>query len=160
MKSIVLILLGLLLTIAFVAAQEEDRGRPPYQCPKNCGGGHTCHIKNNDCHCRKFGDINDIKLEYCRLNSWVDGACGKTYTQWDIKIVNCGDCDLHEIYIGYDYTLRLRDSSSIWNIARLPYGVLTLPSYQTSINAGASYTFGFIIEGTQKPNLDILYVRF
>ncbi|KAM9996204.1 hypothetical protein ACTFIY_002402 [Dictyostelium cf. discoideum] len=165
MKSIVLILLGLLLTIAFVSAQNSEefndavaRGRPPYSCPGNCGGEHTCHVKGNKCSCYDHGHYREVYLVFKCINSWVD--CGKTYTQYDVTIVNPTNCNILDIYIGYDYSFRLRDSSSLWNMVRISPGVMTLPSYQESINAHASYTFGFIIEGNRQPNLNILYIRF
>ncbi|EGC34286.1 hypothetical protein DICPUDRAFT_35222 [Dictyostelium purpureum] len=158
------IILGLLLIIAFVSAQDSTEetfaARPTYPCGSHsCDYGHVCRTHGNECGCVPHNNC-EVTLKFKFIGSWVDGSCGKTYTQYDVIIQNGLNRNIKDIYIGSDYTLRLRDHNSIWNIVRLPNGVLTLPSYQQSINAGASYTFGFIIEGTQRPNLRILAVTF
>eukprot|EP01132_Coremiostelium_polycephalum_P009376 gene9376-11518_t len=88
------------------------------------------------------------------IGSWVDGSRGgKTYTQYDITITNNRGSNINAISIGTDATFRLRDAQSLWNMVRLSNGDLVLPAYQQTINAYASYTFGYILEGTQPANL-------
>ncbi|EGC36061.1 hypothetical protein DICPUDRAFT_94401 [Dictyostelium purpureum] len=135
------VLLGLLLTVALSSAFLSITFDAVCSC-----------IPINDCH--------EVTLSQKVIGSWTDSPCGKTYTQYDVTIKNNLNRDVKNIFIGTDHTLNLRDSSSIWNIVRLPNGVLTLPSYQPSINAGASFTFGFILEGTKAANLNILAVTF
>ncbi|KAM9985413.1 hypothetical protein ACTFIZ_008946 [Dictyostelium cf. discoideum] len=136
MRSI-LILLSLFLTIAFKLATF------PYQCgPHSCQFGQICRI-----------DKGVFSLSTKVIGTWVDGSHGnKRFTQYDITITNNLNTNIKQIYLDNDYTLRLRDHSnnSIWNVNLLPNGILTLTSYQPSINAHASFTFGFVLEGTCK----------
>ncbi|KAN0028371.1 hypothetical protein ACTFIV_010215 [Dictyostelium citrinum] len=157
MRSI-LILLGLLLAIAFASATF------PYQCgPQSCQFGQVCRIDKGVCNCIPINDCHEVSLSTKVIGTWVDGSRGnKRFTQYDITITNNLNTNIKQIYIATDYTLRLRDHSntSIWNVNLLPNGILTLPSYQPSINAHASFTFGFILEGTQPANLNVLSVSF
>ncbi|KAM9989323.1 hypothetical protein ACTFIY_005371 [Dictyostelium cf. discoideum] len=143
----------------------EDYSYHPYQCgPYNrCKLGEVCQRIGDHCQCLPIPSYKDICLSVKQIGVWKDGQRGgKTYSQWDITIENHSNKNIREIFIGTDYTFRLRDNSlnSLWNMVMLPKGILALPSVQNSINAHASYTFGFIIEGPQSPNLHILSVLF
>eukprot|EP01132_Coremiostelium_polycephalum_P000828 gene828-1035_t len=148
-------LLAFLLCIAYVSATF------PYPCgPYNCNYGEICHTLDGQCKCIKINDCHDVDLTFNKIGQWQDGSRdGKTFTQYDVTIHNNLDKNIKQIYIGYDSSLKLRDNNAIWNVERY-YGYLTLPSYQPSVNAHASYTFGFIIEGTVRPNLYIVAVTF
>nr|CAA73552.1 STAB protein [Dictyostelium discoideum] len=134
----------------------------------SCQFGQVCRIDNGvSPNCIQINDCHEVSLSTKVVGTWVDGSRGnKRFTQYDITITNNLNTNIiKQIYIATDYTLRLRDHSnnSIWNVNLLPnVGILTLPSYQPSINAHmvASFTFGFIIEGTQPANLNVLSVSF
>ncbi|EGC36143.1 hypothetical protein DICPUDRAFT_78182 [Dictyostelium purpureum] len=151
----IFILLGLLLSVAVSSASLYPCG--PHSCPPN----QVCRQIDSVCNCIPINDCHEVTLTFKFIGSWKDGSRNdKVYSQYDVIITNNLNRDIKNIYIGSDYTLRLRDGTSIWNVVRLPNGVLTLPSYQPSINSNAQYTFGFIIEGTQRPNLQVLSVTF
>eukprot|EP01132_Coremiostelium_polycephalum_P007509 gene7509-9229_t len=149
----IIILTTLLLLIAFVSAQTGGYPCGSYHCYGNqvCVNGYSCVTY----------PYNDVKLSTKFIGSWVDGSRGnKVYTQYDVTISNNSNKNVVYILIGTDSTFKLRDSSSLWNMVRLPSGDLVLPVYQTSINAHASYTFGFILEGSVPANLWIKAVNF
>eukprot|EP01132_Coremiostelium_polycephalum_P005996 gene5996-7469_t len=150
------ILATFLLAIAFVSAGY------PYPCGRNyCKFGEICHTLDDVCNCIPIQDCRDVTLTTKFIGQWEDGTRGgRTFTQYDVIITNHLGRDITQIYIGSDATLCLRDGNAIWNVNRLPNGVLTLPSYQPSINANASFTFGFIIEGTHIPNLWVIAVKY
>ncbi|EFA81665.1 cellulose-binding domain-containing protein [Heterostelium album PN500] len=94
-------------------------------------------------------DNSDLHISQKVIGTWTDGSRGnRQYTQYDVTVTNVSHRNIKNFFIDTDYTFRVRDGTAYWNVVRLPNGDLTLPSYQTSINAGASYTFGFILLGS------------
>eukprot|EP01133_Synstelium_polycarpum_P015344 gene15344-18194_t len=94
------------------------------------------------------------------IGTWVDGSRGnKVYTQYDVTIHNNSPKNIKNFKIDTDYTFKLRDSSSLWNVVRVGDD-LSLPAYQPSVNSHASYTFGFILEGTTPAHLYIQSVDY
>ncbi|EGC39322.1 hypothetical protein DICPUDRAFT_91241 [Dictyostelium purpureum] len=157
----------------------------PLQCgPESCNYGEVCHIAHDDCIClphpkphphphkpRPTRDpqptivsaAGTVYLTSRLIGRWTDGSRGgKTFSQYDITIHNDGNRNIKEIYISTDSTFKLRDNSdaSLWNMVRLNNGILGLPSYQNSINAHATYVFGFILEGVIPANLNILKIIY
>ncbi|KAN0045189.1 hypothetical protein ACTA71_005565 [Dictyostelium dimigraforme] len=180
MKTIFLLtlILGILLSISFTSAdvQESDVAdsllyrypHHPYRCGynDNCKAGETCHMVGDVCKCDPIVQLNTANQVYLiikQIGVWQDGSRGgRTYSQYDVTIVNNGNFNIKQINIGTDNTFRLRDNSdtALWNMVRIPNGILALPPIQQSINAHATYTFGFIIEGAYAPNLPILKIVY
>ncbi|EGG22434.1 cellulose-binding domain-containing protein [Cavenderia fasciculata] len=104
-----------------------------------------------------------VSIQHKLVGSWNDGSRGgEVFAQFDITVTNDGQKNIKQIVIGTDATCRLRDSTSIWNVQVIdgPFvDFLILPSYQ-DINAGASYTFGYIIHGTAQANLFVKSVIY
>ncbi|KAF2073873.1 hypothetical protein CYY_004833 [Polysphondylium violaceum] len=159
MKLINLVL-GLLLLIGVASATY------PFPCgPHNCKKGEICRDIDKICHCIPIPDCGDVDLKIKQIGCWTQeyDDCGvkikKTYSQYDVIIKNNSHRDIKEIVIDTDSTFKLR-GNDLWNMVKLPNGDLVLPHYQNSINAGASYTFGFIVEGSSAPNLSIKAVYY
>ncbi|KAF2071511.1 hypothetical protein CYY_007172 [Polysphondylium violaceum] len=153
--KLILVLCALLFSAAIASASY------PYACgPYSCKTGEVCRTIDNVCHCIPIPQCYDVTLSQKVIGTWVDGRDGKTYTQYDVTITNHMNRNIKNLIIDTDYTLRLRDNSSIWNVNRLANNDLTLPSYQPSINAHASFTFGFILQGTQPAHLAIKAVVY
>eukprot|EP01132_Coremiostelium_polycephalum_P008467 gene8467-10399_t len=143
--KLIVFLIGFLFTITLASAQSCGG----YQCGSTfCFPNQVC-VNATSC----VYPFNDVKLSSKLIGTWFDGSRGKTYSQYDITITNFKNKNLIFINIGTDSTFVLRDNSSLWNMVRLANGDLVLPSYQQSINAFQSYTFGFILEGTTPANL-------
>ncbi|EGG15797.1 hypothetical protein DFA_09465 [Cavenderia fasciculata] len=103
---------------------------------------------------------NDITISHTLIGSWTDSHTGECFSQYDVTITNkCNSARVCSLCIGTDATCRLRDNNAIWNVVRLSNGDITLPANQT-INAGASYTFGYIVHGTAVPTLCVKSVNF
>eukprot|EP01132_Coremiostelium_polycephalum_P004870 gene4870-6072_t len=150
--KLIVFLIGFLFTITLASAQSCGG----YQCGSNyCLPNQVC-VNATSC----VYPFTDVKLSSKLIGTWFDGSRGKTYSQYDITITNFKNKNLIFIDIGTDSTFVLRDNSSLWNMVRLANGDLVLPSYQQSINAFQSYTFGFILEGTTPANLWIKAVNF
>ncbi|KAF2073763.1 hypothetical protein CYY_004932 [Polysphondylium violaceum] len=147
------ILCALLLTVALASAEVEHR-RPtlPYQCgPYSCQVGEICKIVAGQCRCVPTQQlVQDVTLTQKVIGTWYDGTTRKNYTQYDVVIQNNMNRNIKNIVIDTDATFKLRQpvSANLWNMVKLSNGDLVLPSVQPSINAHASYTFGFILEGT------------
>ncbi|EGC40149.1 hypothetical protein DICPUDRAFT_91080 [Dictyostelium purpureum] len=149
----IIVLLFALLTISFSAAT--------YPCGNGvCSNSDICRTFNNVPGCTPRSSYTEITLSSKVVNIWYDGNAGKWYTQYDITISNNSNYNLKQINIG-TANLNLRDPQSLWNMVKSPSGVLSLPSYQQSINAHASYVFGYILVGQNQPaTLSILSVNF
>jgi len=150
----------LLLLIAITTATY------PFPCgPHNCKKGEICRDIDKVCHCIPKPDCGDVDLKIKQIGCWTQeyDDCGvkvkKTYSQYDVTIINNSHKNIEQIIIDTDYTFKLR-GNDLWNMVKLPNGDLILPSYQQTINAKSSYTFGFIIEGSNAPNLDIKAVYY
>ncbi|EGG18162.1 hypothetical protein DFA_06829 [Cavenderia fasciculata] len=105
-----------------------------------------------------------VSIDHKLIGTWQDGSRGgQTFSQFDIVLTNHATKNIKQIVIGTDATCRLRDNNSIWNVKVIDTSsfvdFLILPSYQ-DINAGASYTFGYIIHGTSKANLFVKNVIY
>ncbi|EGG16387.1 cellulose-binding domain-containing protein [Cavenderia fasciculata] len=101
-----------------------------------------------------------LGIQHKMIGTWQTN--GQTFSQWDITITNYATRNIKQIVIGTDATCRLRDNSSIWNINIVQGNFIdfvTLPSHQ-DINAGASYTFGYIIYGAAPANLFVKAVIY
>ncbi|KAF2074118.1 hypothetical protein CYY_004560 [Polysphondylium violaceum] len=150
-------LVSILFALLFVAFASASF---PYACgPYSCRAGEICRTIDNVCHCVPIPQCYEVTLTQKVIGTWKDNN-GKTFTQYDVTITNHMNRNIKNLIIDTDYTLRLRDNSSIWNVNRLPNNDLTLPSYQPSVNAHASFTFGFILEGTIPANLAIKAVVY
>ncbi|EGG13772.1 cellulose-binding domain-containing protein [Cavenderia fasciculata] len=128
MRSIVLAC-ALLLCISFVAADVEHRPKPTMPYP-------------------------EIQITHHFIGSWRDGSRNnEMFTQYDVVIKNNGNRNIKQIVLGFDSTCRIRDGNAIWNMIVTDDGhSLVLPAIQ-DINAGASYTFGYILYGNAPANL-------
>ncbi|EFA75842.1 cellulose-binding domain-containing protein [Heterostelium album PN500] len=128
MKVIVLIC-ALLLCIAFVSAEVE--------------------VESDRAIAYTYPGQPEFKISTRVVGTWVDGSRGNLpFTQYDVTVSNLSTRNLKNFFLITDYTFRVRDGTAYWNVVRLQNGDLTLPSYQNSINAGANYTFGYILQGT------------
>ncbi|EFA81701.1 cellulose-binding domain-containing protein [Heterostelium album PN500] len=106
---------------------------------------------------------SDLNIHQTVIGTWTDGSRGnRQYTQYDVTVTNVSGRNIKNFFIDTDYTFKVRDGNAFWNVIRLPNGDLSLPSYQTSINAGASYTFGFILLGSPSTpaNLSVRYLTY
>ncbi|KYR00521.1 cellulose-binding domain-containing protein [Tieghemostelium lacteum] len=148
-----LTLTTLLLTVALASAN--------WHCGNGqCGNDELCWGMDNNHHCMKLWDCHDVSLQITCIGTWVDAKNGRTYSQFDVTIHNHMGRNIKQIFIGTDHTLCLRDNNSIWNVVRCNDNQdLTLPN-NVDVNAHASYTFGFIVEGRQEPHLWVKAVTF
>ncbi|KYR02993.1 cellulose-binding domain-containing protein [Tieghemostelium lacteum] len=153
MKFALVFVATILLTTAIVSANNGNDG---VQCGnQRCGNDQVCHIRNGDCNCVSDHQV-EASLRFNRIGSWTRD--GRQYTQFDVTITNHSNRNIRQINIRTDETFTLRSQNDLWNMVRQGDN-LSLPSTQT-INSGASYTFGFIIVGTQQPNLRIRSIVF
>jgi len=128
-------ILCVLLFVAFASAETDHYNPRP-----------TINPSQNPSPTPPIGE-SGVTLTQKVIGSWFSG---QYYTQYDVVIQNNMNRNIKNIVIDTDYTFRLRQpaSANLWNMVMLSNGDLVLPSYQNSINAHASYTFGFILEGT------------
>ncbi|EGC30437.1 hypothetical protein DICPUDRAFT_50740 [Dictyostelium purpureum] len=151
--KIVAVICFLLLTIAYSSAHGF------YGCGGvSCPWGSISLTKFGVCGCIEIYKCRDVSLTTRVIGTWEHDGC--SYTQYDVTITNNMDANIQNIFIGTDETLKLRSYDSLWNAKRCSPDELSLPDYQPSINAHASYTFGFILRGTVPANLAILSVVY
>ncbi|EGC31206.1 hypothetical protein DICPUDRAFT_156962 [Dictyostelium purpureum] len=123
-----------------------------------CGPGRICLKLRGVCSCIEIPKCKEVILTTKCIGTWQFE--GKTYNQYDVTITNYLDFDITQIFIGIDESFKLH-ADNLWNAERCGNGnELTLPHYQPSINKNASFTFGFILCGNDKPNLSILAVTY
>ncbi|EGC36919.1 hypothetical protein DICPUDRAFT_77419 [Dictyostelium purpureum] len=117
-----------------------------YQCNK--------HDPNNYC--------SSIEIDQKVIGTWsAHERGGQTYTQYDVYVRNNLSFDVKQVYIYSDYTLRLKDRRSIWNIDQNEEThYLTLPSYQSSIGPHSFFVFGMILQGKEQANLTLDQISF
>ncbi|KAK5576330.1 hypothetical protein RB653_007471 [Dictyostelium firmibasis] len=145
------IICGLLLCIAFASASTDGL---------ICKYGEISYTRNSICSCVPYYSCHDISLNQYVVSTWTDSVTKQAYTQYNVVITNHLGLDVKNLIIGSDSSLCLRDSTSIWNIQLLSNGNLILPTVQPSINKDSTFTFGFILKGTQRANLFIKAVVY
>ncbi|KAF2076495.1 hypothetical protein CYY_002172 [Polysphondylium violaceum] len=150
MKSIQ-ILCALLLTLAVANAS--------FVCPKPCGANDICVMIDNNCKVLPWWSCQEVTMAVKMIGQWNDSVNNCVYSQWEVTVTNHLPRKITNLFIATDDSLTLRDSASIWNIAKNG-NVLSLPAYQPSVNPSASYTFGFIIKGTHQPHMIIKAVTY
>jgi len=130
-----------------------------FVCPKPCGPNDICVMIDNDCKVLPWWECHEVTLSVHMVGQWNDAANNCIYSQWEVKITNNLSRKITNLFIATDDSLTLRDNSSIWNIAKNGH-ILSLPSYQPSVNPSSSYTFGMIIKGTHQPHMVIKAVTY
>ncbi|KAN0041282.1 hypothetical protein ACTFIV_003819 [Dictyostelium citrinum] len=120
---------------------------------------------SNIYHCN-YNDLNnyckDVIIIQKEIGSWSQGnRGGAKYTQWEITLENKLHFSLTQFYILKDYTLKIRDRKSIWNVKENEStGYLNLPNYQNSIGPKNNWVFGFILQDSEPANLTLEAISF
>ncbi|EFA83608.1 cellulose-binding domain-containing protein [Heterostelium album PN500] len=114
-----------------------------YPCgPSICNPYYSCVLDN-----AKYGCIyrcEQVTITQQVINSWADNNGKDKYVQVQVTVHNNGPRNVNNVIIGAaDGTLKLKDNNAIWGVVSTGND-LTLPSYASTINAGQSYTFGYI----------------
>ncbi|KAK5581162.1 hypothetical protein RB653_001191 [Dictyostelium firmibasis] len=103
-----------------------------------------------------------VKITQKEIGSWNQGnRGGAKYTQWEVTLTNNLDFDLTQFYIYKDYSLKIRDRKSIWNVQEIEStNNLILPTYQNSIGSKSNWVFGFILQDSEPANLTLEAISF
>eukprot|EP01133_Synstelium_polycarpum_P005725 gene5725-6621_t len=143
---------GLFVLLAVVASASAN-----YQCgPHQCYPGSSCVF---DCNTNVYGcipDCNQVTFSQNVVNRWTDDNSKLHLTQVEVTVRNHGPRAVKNIIIDTNHSLALRDAGAIWNVVQAANGDLSFPSYIAPLNAGQSYTFGYINRGD---NIASMYLK-
>eukprot|EP01132_Coremiostelium_polycephalum_P007540 gene7540-9271_t len=123
-----------------------------------CGEGQLCVAKGGFSNCVLLTMFSNIAVVQTSESTWVDQ--GNEYTLFRVQIVNYGKQNVTNVVLGTDSSLDLRDDESIWKVNIDPFGDLSLPDWCTGVEAGKTFTFGYIVNGRTSPNMRLKRVTF
>ncbi|EAL65340.1 cellulose-binding domain-containing protein [Dictyostelium discoideum AX4] len=117
---------------------------------------YYCNSNDPNNYCK------DVIITQKEIGNWNQGnRGGAEYTQWEVTLENKLDFSLTQFYILRDYTLKIRDRKSIWNVQEIEStNNLILPTYQNSIGSKSNWIFGFILQDSEPANLTLEAISF
>ncbi|KAF2073551.1 hypothetical protein CYY_005136 [Polysphondylium violaceum] len=144
------------IVMLFVARYAESLSWEVIKCGEGlCGIGQYCYTDpDNSSHCLLTSELDQLEIKQSLEKTWIEK--NKQFSLYRVAIINIGDEKITHVVLGIDYTLNLRDNTSMWNIKYDDlYGYLSLPEHVKYISPNSSHIFGYIVKGHTSPNMVI-----